>query len=298
MSNPRRYTRHKPFFASATAGKRWKPALVGCFAVLVLAGLSLPTAEAAKGDHAVFRAKTAGESIPKAEFVHDFDTTNRVDSGSYTLSGGTNIQCAAGHHLVLYSSRFDDPGNNGNRRSELQSWLRLAGANLDIGWSQCYIRRQAGDFEGITAGGGIINRVALRSRTLGHVIHFAEVQGIGGRVIAHIARTAAGEAAGYGRYPCAADLHARPRIGPGGILAGKQCPPGDDRGEHQLSMPLLVNLDGERVAHPPGPAAGYDDPLEDRIRDLAEKRGLDRLASARRLRPQRLHQEACSSTST
>ena len=141
----------------ATTGRRLQRRLVGCLVILVLAGLSLTAAEAAKGDVAIFRAVTAGENITTAELVHDFDTTNRVDADSYTLNGATNILCAAGHHLVIYSSRFDDPGNNGNNRSELQTWLRLNGSDLDIGWSQCYIRRQEGDFEGITAGGGIID---------------------------------------------------------------------------------------------------------------------------------------------
>ena len=127
--------------------------VVALLAVCLLPRLS----PAANGDIAIYREATAGDGITTAEYVHDFDTTVRSDPTSYTLSGVTDIQCAAGHHLVIYSSRFDDPANNGTERSEIQSWLRLAGGDLDIGWSQSFIRRQNGDFEGINSGGGIID---------------------------------------------------------------------------------------------------------------------------------------------
>ena len=124
-----------------------------CLVVCLLFPL-LSSAE--NGDIAIFREAAAADNITTAEYVHDFDTTVRVDAISYTLSGATDIQCAAGHHLVIYSSRFDDPANNGNQRSEIQSWLRLAGSDLGIGWSQGFMRRQNNDFELLTSGGGII----------------------------------------------------------------------------------------------------------------------------------------------
>jgi len=123
---------------------------------LIFAVLIAPSADGKQGDISIFREATAGETVSTSVFTHDFDTTVRVATASHNLSGGSSIQCEAGYHLVLYSARFDDPGDNGNQRAEIQTWLNLAGANQRIGWSQCYIRRQNGDMEGITAGGGII----------------------------------------------------------------------------------------------------------------------------------------------
>ena len=127
--------------------------LAVCVSLFLLYGLAV----ADVGDIAVYREAAAGENITTANFDHDWDTTVREEAGAYSLSGSDITLTEGGHYLALYSARFDDPGDNGNQRSELQSQLRLAGADVPIGWSQCYIRRQNGDFEGICAGGGIVN---------------------------------------------------------------------------------------------------------------------------------------------
>ncbi|HUU92771.1 MAG TPA: LamG domain-containing protein, partial [Phycisphaerae bacterium] len=107
------------------------------------------------GDIAIFREATAGDDIPTTDFTHDWDTSVRAD-GVYALNGGgnTDIQLSEGHHLVLYSSRFDSTG--GTNRSEVQSQLALDGTDLATGWSQGYIRRADAQDETLTAGGGIV----------------------------------------------------------------------------------------------------------------------------------------------
>jgi hypothetical protein len=110
------------------------------------------------GEIAVYREVTGTELITTLPFDHEWDTTERENSGAYSLNAnGYEIECAAGHHLVLYSSRFDDPANNGSERSEIQTQLRLNGVDLPIGWSQGFTRRQDNDFELICSGGGIID---------------------------------------------------------------------------------------------------------------------------------------------
>ena len=137
-------------------GSRRVPQIVTLGIVLGAFFVCGPTAGARVGDISIFREATGGETVSTAVYTHDFDTTVRVATASHNLSGGNSIQCAAGHHLVLYSSRFDDPGDDGDQRAEIQSWLNLAGADQPVGWSQCFIRRQNGDMEGITSGGGVI----------------------------------------------------------------------------------------------------------------------------------------------
>jgi len=136
--------------------------LAVCTGVAVLLG-GAPSALADPGDIAIFRETTATDALTKAvTYTHDFDTTVRTVGATYGLSGTNVTLKEGGHYAVLYSSRFDDPGDDGNDRSEIQSFLRnnTAGTNLPVGWSQGYTRRQQDDFEAITAGGGIINVAA------------------------------------------------------------------------------------------------------------------------------------------
>ena len=114
-----------------------------------------PPAFGNPGDIAIYRAATAGETITNNVFDHTFDTTVR-DTGSHEMAAGnTNVTCQAGHHLVMYSARFDS--SSGSNRSELQSQIRVNGADIAYGWSQGYIRRSNGANECVTAGGTIIN---------------------------------------------------------------------------------------------------------------------------------------------
>ena len=109
-------------------------------------------------DLSIFTAGAAGESITTADFTHDFDTTVQAGASHVLAGNGQDITLGAGHHLVLYNARFDTPdtSNDGNDREEIQTNLNLAGVDLATGWSQGYIRRDSGDFEATTAGGGII----------------------------------------------------------------------------------------------------------------------------------------------
>jgi hypothetical protein len=118
---------------------------------LFLAGPSF----ADPGDIAIFREATGTDVVTTANFDHSWDTVLRP-SAAYSLDGtNTNISLDAGHHLILYNSRFDTTG--GGNRSEIQSHLVLGGNDLSMGWSQGYIRRSNGQDEAFTTGGGIIN---------------------------------------------------------------------------------------------------------------------------------------------
>ncbi len=134
-------------------GRVFVPATLGVtLGVLLFRGSS---ALGAAGDIAIYRAASADEAITTASFDHTWDTTHREDSATYELdTNNVSVKCKAGHHLVLYSARFDS--TSGANRSEVQSQIRLAGANQPIGWSQGYIRRANNDDELITAGGGIV----------------------------------------------------------------------------------------------------------------------------------------------
>ncbi len=123
-------------------------------AVLVAGALAF----AAPGDIAIYREAAGNDLLDPggASMTHDWDTTVRTESASYSLVGGTGVLCKAGHYLVLYSTRFDDPNTGTADRSEVNTRLLLNGTPPAIGWSQGYTRRQQNDFELICAGGGII----------------------------------------------------------------------------------------------------------------------------------------------
>ena len=117
------------------------------------------------GDQAIIIEAGGGEPLTRAlgdgvfgpVLTHDFDTGVLVE-GSYELnpSGGdaTQIALSAGRHLVMYDARFDAAA--GTTRAEILTNLTLAGAELAIGRSQGYIRRQSGANETVMSGGGII----------------------------------------------------------------------------------------------------------------------------------------------
>ena len=107
------------------------------------------------GEIAIYREAVALDAITTANFDHDWDTTVREDTDSFGQAGANITLKSTGHYLVMYGARFDSSG--GSNRSETQSQLRLAGADLPIGWSQGYIIRSNGYDEAFTAGGGIID---------------------------------------------------------------------------------------------------------------------------------------------
>ena len=106
---------------------------------------------------AIYREAAAGDAFTTADFDHAWDTTVRDDGDDHTLNAnGINVECAAGHHLVLHSARFDRSSANGNR-TEGQSCLVLAGTELRYGWGQGYTRYDNGDLEMIINGGTIVD---------------------------------------------------------------------------------------------------------------------------------------------
>ena len=105
------------------------------------------------GNHAVYRAATAGENMTTALFDHTWDTTV-VEQDNFALTASNTIALDAGHYAVFYGSRFSSAG--GTNRSEHQTHLRLGDVDLPFGWSQGYIRRGSGANDAFTSGGAII----------------------------------------------------------------------------------------------------------------------------------------------
>lgn len=127
---------------------------------------NLDAANKAPGDMSVYvggSGEVVTQNSATSPFEHTFSTTVKETDTSHELVNvnGTNdgVALAAGHHLVIYNSRFDDDpsANPGGERTEIQTKLNLNGSDQAIGWSQGYDRRGSGDDEMITSGGGIIN---------------------------------------------------------------------------------------------------------------------------------------------
>ncbi len=142
------------------SSRRFERESMGAFLALVLGALSLCVSSAfgGTGDIAIYREALGNDLLDPggASMTHDWDTTVRTEPASYSLVGGTGVVCKAGHYLVLYSSRFDDPNTGNGERSEVNTRLLVNGTSAAIGWSQGYVRRNNNDHELITAGGGII----------------------------------------------------------------------------------------------------------------------------------------------
>lgn len=110
--------------------------------------------------------ETIGGSAPVGgvgpTFVHDFNVA--ATDGTYEHNPSTadpsEIALSAGRHLVLYNTRFDDNSGGTEDRSELQSYLTLAGTPLIAGRSQGFIRRTGGADETVMSGGAIITVAA------------------------------------------------------------------------------------------------------------------------------------------
>ncbi len=113
------------------------------------------TATSTTGNIAIYRANAGNDPITTATFNNYWDTTVRQDS-IFSLPSTTTIQLlATGHYAVMYGLRFRS--SSGTNRSEIQSYLNLAGNSLPIGWSQAFIRRNGAATQGFSSGGGIIN---------------------------------------------------------------------------------------------------------------------------------------------
>ena len=134
--------------------------------------LLAPAARAASsspgsGEIAIYTEAAGGDVIAPngsigADFlVHDFDTTVREDTDSFTLAGADVTLNRAGHYLAIYNARFDGTAETGSEeRIEVQSHLTLAGTALPTGWSQGYIRRQNTQRAAITTGMAVFEALA------------------------------------------------------------------------------------------------------------------------------------------
>lgn len=139
--------------------------------IVLAAAFTAPSANGDTGDIAIFTETTAGESIAVgASLDLNWDTEYRNDGTAfgYTLNGAAIDLNESGHYMAIYNSRFNSSG--GSERREIQSQLILdAGGTpdpLSIGWSQAYIRKQNGQDEAITAGGGIFELSAASTLSL------------------------------------------------------------------------------------------------------------------------------------
>ncbi|MEC5127716.1 LamG-like jellyroll fold domain-containing protein, partial [Verrucomicrobiales bacterium BCK34] len=133
---------------------------------LSLEGRHFATASTSAGGISIFTdsdgltdgGDSASGNITTADFTHNFDTTVVNDAAAHSQGADGGITLSEGHHLVIYSSRFDS--SSGFNRSEIQSQLTINGGDTAYGWSQGYIRRGGADEETITAGGAIIDAAA------------------------------------------------------------------------------------------------------------------------------------------
>ncbi len=136
-------------------------ARAGCLGgLLALCSSSLANAEvssAGSGEIAIYTEAAGTDVITTADFSHDFDTKEREDVGSFTLSVDEITLNRDGHYLAIYDTRFNGAPQAGTEeRVELQSCLNLAGTKLPIGWSQGFIRRQQNHLDAITTGMAVI----------------------------------------------------------------------------------------------------------------------------------------------
>ncbi|MFT5524100.1 MAG: autotransporter-associated beta strand protein, partial [Pirellulaceae bacterium] len=100
------------------------------------------------------------DSLPGPDFIHDFDPTAVRSSGAHILQANNqDIALEAGHHLVIYNTRFDkQPDFAGNEnRSEIQTNLNLNGVDLAAGFAQGFDREFSDAREAIISGGSIID---------------------------------------------------------------------------------------------------------------------------------------------
>ena len=138
-----------------------KSGLAGLLALCPFSSATAALSSPGSGEIAIYSETLGGEFITTAEFVHDFDESEREDLGSFSRAGADITLNRAGHYLAIYDARFKaSPETGTEQRVEVQSNLNLAGADLPIGWSQGYIRRQQGHLDAITTGMGVFEASA------------------------------------------------------------------------------------------------------------------------------------------
>ena len=103
-------------------------ARAGCLGgLLALCSSSLANAEvssAGSGEIAIYTEAAGTDVITTADFSHDFDTKEREDVGSFTLSVDEITLNRDGHYLAIYDTRFNGAPQAGTEeRVELQSYL-------------------------------------------------------------------------------------------------------------------------------------------------------------------------------
>lgn len=101
-----------------------------------------PKLRAAVGDYALYRA-TVTQTYGTTPTAVTWNTDVTEGTGFSLDAGNTNLTLSeAGHYLVLYNVALVT--GSGSNRSEIQSYLRLAGWDMPYGRSSCYIRRTDG----------------------------------------------------------------------------------------------------------------------------------------------------------
>ncbi|MDB4377601.1 cadherin-like domain-containing protein [Akkermansiaceae bacterium] len=148
----------KFLFTSAKAS-----CLVGLLSLFSPSSVEAAASSEGSGEVAIYTEATGTDVLTTADFIHDFDTNDREDSGSFTRSGADITLNRPGHYLAIYNTRFDSDAanaNTNNQRVEIQSHLTVAGSTLANGWSQGIIRRQNNQAETITSGIALIEAAA------------------------------------------------------------------------------------------------------------------------------------------
>ncbi|MDA7862182.1 VCBS domain-containing protein [Akkermansiaceae bacterium] len=148
----------KFLFTSAKAS-----CLVGLLSLFSPSSAEAAASSEGSGEVAIYTEATGTDVLTTADFIHDFDTNDREDSGSFTRSGADITLNRPGHYLAIYNTRFDSDAataNTNNQRVEIQSHLTVAGSTLANGWSQGIIRRQNNQAETITSGIALIEAAA------------------------------------------------------------------------------------------------------------------------------------------
>ncbi|MDA7649469.1 hypothetical protein N8580_03945 [Akkermansiaceae bacterium] len=111
----------KFLFTSAKAS-----CLVGLLSLFSPSSAEAAASSEGSGEVAIYTEATGTDVLTTADFIHDFDTNDREDSGSFTRSGADITLNRPGHYLAIYNTRFDSDAanaNTNNQRVEIQSPL-------------------------------------------------------------------------------------------------------------------------------------------------------------------------------
>ncbi|MDA7517912.1 hypothetical protein N8511_03115 [Akkermansiaceae bacterium] len=92
----------KFLFTSAKAS-----CLVGLLSLFSPSSAEAAASSEGSGEVAIYTEATGTDVLTTADFIHDFDTNDREDSGSFTRSGADITLNRPGHYLAIYNTRFE-----------------------------------------------------------------------------------------------------------------------------------------------------------------------------------------------